>query len=531
MASNAWQQERRSYAKVPSWARRWGQRALITAACTALALTVAACSGSSGTQGAQQGTQQGTTSPSGPTGTLNVGISAAMNLLAPLPYGNGNYELYSVLYSTLVTLNGTSPVPALAKSWQLAADKKSLTLTLLPGLKFSDGTPIDASAIVWNVNWEKEPAPGSHALTAWKQVTASAVNTTTVKLTFSQPIPAIYAMLAGAPIVKPNAVNSGVASGAFKVTKFVAGTQLTMAANPNYFGPAPHVATIVFTNYTETSTAALALRSGTIDLLVMPASTQLDSLKSAGDQFLYAPASQDGYFPSVAFSLLVNSSQAPLNDPRVRQALSLAFDRSGFISTALSGMGDAAQSPFTQSSPAYRASPATASFDLNKAKALLQQAGAGHLTVKMDTVSILPQAVFMPIYQQDLAKIGVTLKINQIDPTTWATAINTGGYQMITQEGAFPDGDPAINFGNNEFGPSQHFSSPRFTTLLDTPASEADASQRSADYVALGQYLQQQMFYIPLVNARLVSAAYSPKVTGVQPLSYSFVDYAHLSVK
>lgn len=509
------------------------------AAGLAASLALAACS-SGGSKAA--GTTSPTSSGGGstpaastkPSGTVRIGLSAAMNTLSPLPFGAKSLEVYNNLYSTPVTVTNGTPSPALASSWSFGPGNRSLTLKLRPNLTFSDGSPLDASAILWNINWQEEPANGSHSLALWKEVTPSAPDPTTVKLAFAHPMPAIFGMLAGLPIVKPGAPSSGVSSGPFMVSKFVPGTSLTVVANPHYWGPPPHAAQLVFTNYTETSTAALALRSGTIDLLMLPAASQVAALKSAGDKILAAAPSSDGYTPSMLLSLLVNTSTPPLNDVRVRQALSLAFDRSQFVASALSGHAEVADSVISSQSPAYQPSPSTASFNLQKAKSLLQQAGVSHLTVDVDAVSILPQTTFMPVYQQDLASIGVTLKINKIDPATWATVAADGTYPgLLTQVNGYPDTDPAINFGNNDLAPvknSQHFSSATYTNMIQAAAQETNPTKRQADYKAIGAYLQQQMIIIPLVDGSSVEAAYSPKMGGVQTAPYSGIDFATLSI-
>ena len=505
----------------------------------AATLTMSAC-GTSSSKASEATTTTGAgsagqaTGSAKPSGTIQIGLSSAMDTLSPLPFGAKNFEVYNDLYSSPVTVANGTPSPALASSWSFGPNDLSLTLNLRPNLTFSDGTPINASTILWNINWEEEPANASHSLALWKEVTPTAVNSTTVKLTFGHPMPEIFGMLAGLPVVKPNAPDSGVSSGPFMVSKFVPGTSLTVVANDHYWGTPPGAAELVFTNYAETSTAALALRSGTINLWLGPAGSQIAALKAAGDKILPATPTNDGYVPSLLLSLLVNTSTPPLNDVRVRQALSLAFNRAQFVTTAMSGFGSPADSLIVTQSPAYEPSPSTTSFDLAKAKALLQQAGVSHLTLSVDSVSILPQNTFMPVYQQDLAQIGVTLNINQIDPATWATVAVSGNFPgLLTQENGFVDTDPAINFGNLDLTPvnnSEHFSSPQYTQMIQAAAAEPDSSKRQADYKAIGAYLQQQMFIIPLANASAAEAAYSPKLSGVQTASFSGIDFPALRI-
>lgn len=505
----------------------------------AAALAMSAC-GTSSSKASQASSRTGTGSAGHaigsikPSGTIQIGLSSAMDTLSPLPFGAKNYEVYNDLYSSPVTVMNGSPSPALASSWTFGPNDLSLTLNLRPNLTFSDGTPINASTVLWNISWEEEPANASHSLALWKEVTPTAVNSTTVKLTFAHPMPEIFGMLAGLPIVKPNAPDSGVSSGPFMVSQFVPGTSLTVVPNKHYWGTPPGAAKLTFTNYANTSTAALALRSGTINLWLLPAGSQIAVLKAAGDKILLAAPTNDGYLPSVLLSLLVNTSTPPLNDILVRQALSLAFNRTQFVATALSGFGSPADSVIAAQSPAYEPSPSTTSFDLAKAKTLLQQAGISHLTLSVDSVSILPQNTFMPVFQQDLAQIGVTLNIHQIDPATWATLAPSGNFpDLLTQENGFVDTDPAINFGNLDLTPvnnSEHFSTPQYTKMVQAAAEETNPTKRQDDYKAIGAYLQQQMFIIPVAYASTVEAAYSPNLSGVQTASFSGIDFPALRI-
>jgi len=307
-----------------------------------------------------------------------------------------------------------------------------------------------------------------------------------------------------------------------------------VGVNPHYWeAGAPHLDSIVFTNYADPATAALALRSGTIGMLLLPPANQIPALESAGDKLLASRATNDGYFPALEQEILVNTSTPPLNNEKVRQALSLAFNRSDYVKTALGGAGQAMESVYIPSSAAYEPSPSTASYNLAKAKQLLQEAGVSNLTLTIDSVSILPQNTFLPVYKQDLAKIGVTLNINTIDVATWATIVGPGNYpELITQENGFTDFDPAINFGNRDFAAnvnSEHWSSPQYAAMVDQAAAEANPAKRLADYKAIGAYLQQQMFIIPLARTTSAAAAYAPDLRGVH-YGYSAPLYAGISL-
>jgi peptide/nickel transport system substrate-binding protein len=495
------------YAKFPCLSPRSRCRWMASAfLAVAVVLSLAGCSGSSSSAPSSRSDASG--------GTLRVGLSSAFASLDPMPISVTDYYLWGLLYDTPITFKGATPQPGLIQSWSMAANARSVTLKLRPGVTYSDGAPFNASALVWNIRWQQQPATASHALALWQQVTATAVNATEVRLSFPHPIPAIYAMLAEMPIVKPGAPNSGVGTGPFEVTSFVPGSSLTVRRNPHYWASGlPRLNMITLTNYSTPPSAAIALKSGTIDMYVSVDASQVSSLQSAGDKILNPPGS--GFY-----QVIINTSTPPLNNPLVRQALSLAFDRAEFVQTSLFGLAQPLYSIFAPASPAYDRALNTGSYDLAKAKALLQQAGVKHLTLSIGSPAILPTNEFLPVYQQDLAQIGVTLKINEIDIATWAQESATGGFpQLLIDADAAGDYDPGILLGNptlTSVGNVLHFSSPQYTAMVQAALTETNAAKRSADYAAIARYVQQQAFVFPLASLPLITA-YAPSVSNVEP--------------
>lgn len=479
---------------------------------------LAATIGGAGLAAAPAGASKHSTGPRR-GGTLKVGLTAAMTTLDPLPFGAKSYFLLHLLYNTAIVATGAKFEPGLVQSWSFAKGGTSMTLHIRPGVRYTDGTPFNATALVWNINWEKLPATGSSSLSLWEDVTATADGSDIVDLKFSQALPEILGMLAAAPMVKPNAPTSGIGTGPFKVKAFTPGQSLTVVKNPSYWVKGkPYLDGIDFTNYSQTTTAALALRASTIDMMLLPSPTQVASLKSDGDTLLKGTGSNDGYQPGALYCLLLNSSTAPLNNVKVRQALSLAFNRKQFVSTILDGLGTPAESFFIKGSPGYHASPTTMSYDLKKAASLLKQAHVSHLTLSIDAVTVVPETKFLPVYQQDLAKIGVKLTIDDIDTATWATIAPTGDFpDMLTQAEGFSFPDPSIALSTPNYrttANSEHFSSPKYTSLIHAAAITTATAKRQADLKAVNEYLEQQSFIIPLAYGTSPVAAYSPTVSG-----------------
>ncbi|WP_432877617.1 ABC transporter substrate-binding protein [Kribbella sp. CA-245084] len=451
-----------------------------------------------------------------------------MTRLNPQPFGTETAAWVRSVYEPLVTLQDGKFVNTLAKSTDLAADGKSLTITLQPNVTYSDGTPFNAAAVLWNINWMKKPTTGAQGIAQWAQVTASKVDDLTVKLTFPRPMPSIYGLLDGAVMVKPDAPDKGIGTGPFMVSKLTAGTSIALVANPKYWDKAnaARLSSLTFQNYPDPSTAAVALQSNTIGM-TNPAVQQIAGLKAAGMQSvnLAVGGNQD---------ILINTTKKPLDDPRVRRALSLAFDRAGFTSSILGGLVKPAYSIFPPSSPAYSDSGNSGKLDLDTARSLLAQAGVNNLSISIDAPAVLPVTQFLPVYKQDLAKVGVTLTIHQIDTASWSKEASTGSFpELLAHAYNFGNSDPALLFTAFPFRPvgnASRYDNKDYQSIVSAAAVDLDPNARISKYQAIDQFVQQQAFMFPVAPIPSV-LMYSPKYTAPKALGDGLITYNSVSAK
>lgn len=504
---------------------RTAMAAVAIAACTiALAACSSSSSGSPATGGNSTAAGGGATTASG---SLTVGVNAAFTRLSPQPFGAETGSWVRSVYEPLVTLQDGKFVNVLAESTQLAADGKSLTIRLHPGVNYSDGTPFNAYAVVWNVKWMKKPETGAQGVAQWALVTAAKVDDMTVKLSFTQPLPSIYGLLNGAVMVKPDAPDKGIGTGPFMVTKFIQGTSIAMKANPNYWDKAnaAKLATLTFQNFPDPSTASVALQSGTIGATT-PNVQQIASLKSAGMQTLNLAVggNQD---------ILINTTKKPLDNADVRKALSLAFDREGFAASLLGGLVKPAYSIFPATSPAYVAADNTGSQNLDQAKQLLAKAGVSNLSVAIDAPAVLSITNFLPVYKQDLAKIGVNLTIHQIDTASWSKEASTGSFtELLAHAYSFGNSDPGLLFTAFPFRPvgnASRYASTVYQNMVEKAAVELNPTDRIAQYQAIDKYVQQQAFMFPVAPIPSI-LMYGPKYTSPTALGDGLVAYNTVSM-
>ncbi len=441
-----------------------------------------------------------TEAPGRPGGTLTVGYVGTVNGLTPNPFGASTYPFRDELFDPLVALDAKGePVPALAESWELADDGLTLTLHLRSGVTFHDGTAFDATAAVANIDWFKDPATGLQGGTSWAKVTAAAVDPSTVQLTFTEKVPEIFYLMSVAMVAKPGALDTGIGTGPFVLDSFTPRGGMKMSANPKYWGEKPKLDALEMREFADTTAAALSAQSGDIDLLLGVAIEQVDSLRKAGLTILENPAPGN-------LDLIVNTTDKGIVDARVRRALSLAFDRERFVETVLQGHGTIESSIFPPGSPVRHAIASSVTpFDLDTAKSLLDEAGVSNLSIDIMSPPVLATDQFLPIYQADLASIGVTLNIKPADAATWAQAVSQPGAipTMATHRYSFGDGDPSLLFITQVFRPDANasgYTSPEYSAMVAAAAAESDPTARLEAYAAIDDFVADEAFVIPIAN-------------------------------
>jgi peptide/nickel transport system substrate-binding protein len=304
------------------------------------------------------------------------------------------------VYDPLVKYKGstTEIQPALAEKWSASADGKVWTLELRKGVKFHDGEPFDAAAVVWNFErwWHEKHPQHENQLKAgqtfeyWegqfegfddKSIVSKveAVGTHTVRITLKQPQAPFLANLGifSFGIASPKAVEKWglefgkhpVGTGAFKFVEWKPNQEIILDANPDYYGQKAKIKRLVLRNIKDNSQRLAALKAGEIhgmeglnpdDVKVVMADPNL--------QVLRRPANNVGY---VAFNYHVKEFQ----DKRVRMAIAHAVNKKGIVDALYGGIGV----PATQQQPpslwGFNKDIKDYEYSTAKAQDLLKQAG------------------------------------------------------------------------------------------------------------------------------------------------------------
>ncbi|GAA1275242.1 ABC transporter substrate-binding protein [Kitasatospora nipponensis] len=486
---------------------------------TGASLLLAACGGADVTAAGSGGN----------SGTLRWGWALPTSWDPVFSSAGWDVHMLSLVYAGLTRLDEQGKaVPALASAWTYAPDGTSVTFTLRPGLTFSDGTALDATAVKQSLDRGRTDPKSLVApqLTHVKDVAAPDAGTVVLHLT--QPDYQIPNLLAGKTgmIVNPRAFTADAAalatqpagSGPFTLTSYTQNAKAVLKRNPSYW----EAGSIKLENFElyplpDAATVVAALQSGQYDVAQIPGS-QVAAAKAAGLEVQVIPS-------LVVAVLDVNTTKAPFDNPDVVSALKYAIDRDALVKTQQFGYGEANYQPFPKGYVGY--DPASADlyrYDPAKAKALLAQAGhpdGVDLTITTTSAQGLPEQL-----QDQLKQVGIRTTI-EVVPVAQATQIVYVQHSkaLFTDQFAGRDSAPQafqVLFGEQGLMNPARTTPPELAAAVEkvsrTPLDSAEypATLQAATALAVRTMPNVFLYSVPRILARRRSVSALPAATVVQ---------------
>ncbi|MDD3410240.1 MAG: ABC transporter substrate-binding protein [Eubacteriales bacterium] len=354
---------------------------------------------------------------------VNIARGGDTTTMDPIFAGdNVDIWLMNLVFEGLVrsTADGKSIEPCLATSWDISDDGKTYTFHLREGVCFSDGTPVKAED--WEYSIERSLAEG-----AWNSLIASisdvqVVDDATVAIVLSNPSGSLLANLAAffCAVVPKDYYSSTdadtlaskpIGTGPFYLESWVPQESMCFKKNPNYWDAGhPMADEINFLCVPDDNTRVMQLQAGQVDV-VTDISVQMESMLQGA-----AGISIKDYESTHVEYISMNFTSEKLNDTRVRQALTYATNRDDLIKAVYGGMGTRCTSFVWPAAPHYNPNLPTYEYDLEKAKALLAEAGASDLELSLIITAGSPTDLMeATILKSQWAEAGVTLNIEQLD--------------------------------------------------------------------------------------------------------------------
>lgn len=450
-----------------------------------------------------------------------------------------NDIIHNMIYSRLLWKDASGEIhPDLATKWEIAADGLSMTLKLRDDVKWHDGKAFTANDYVDMFKYTKDEVLSTATgvqkinglLKSIQDVTA--VDDFTLKLTFAQPVPFIYDILDyWYAILIPDKEDGNltktmaVGSGPFKMTEWKTKEYVRLEKFADYYNKdIPYLDEIIIRRLDQTETLVPNLMSGAVDGIGKVPSSYVETIKADEN---YDVMINEGSGNIV--NVVVNTNLAPLDKKEVRQALSYALDRQLIADEVYYGISEPITSPFYSSaSIAYREDLVTAhEFNLDKAKELLAAAGVGDITLTFVTGTGFPEwKIYAQIWQADLAKIGITLKIDEFENAKFyeiAQSADLGGYNLAGWGTGRTKRDPAIFFQTQpQYGAGEKsgivnpygWYNAEYEDCVTNGRTELDSAKRAEYYQRANEILVEELPMIQVVTNPYV-AGLSKNVKGL----------------
>lgn len=388
--------------------------------------------------------------------------------------------VYSNVFEGLTRFGPDGAVnPGLAESWDISEDGTVYTFTLRSGVTFHDGAAMTAEDVVFTLDRARaEGSTNAQPALFANIVSVEATNDTTVVVTLDGPDGAfLFDMAWGdAVIVDPasadtNATNP-VGTGPFRFVEWVQGDRVELARNEAYWGEPVALEAATFRFISDPNAAFAALMAGDVDAFPnFPAPETLAQFE-ADPRFTVIVGSTEG-----ETILAMNNAQAPLDDIRVRQAISHAINRQDIIDGAMFGYGTPIGTHFAPHNPDYVDLTANSAYDPEAARALLAEAAPDGLSLRM----ALPPPSYArrggEIIAAQLREVGIETEITNLEWAQWLEQVFRGHDFDLTIVSHTEPMDIGIYARPDYYF---QYARPEFVALNDTLATTSDPVERSS---------------------------------------------------
>ncbi|QSZ26784.1 ABC transporter substrate-binding protein [Aceticella autotrophica] len=421
------------------------------------------------------------------------------------------------VWESLTYLNEKlEPKPQLAEKFLPDNTNKVWTFTIRSGIKFHDGSLLNAETVVKNVKRFKEHPKLDDYGTFLNLEKIEAVNDNEVRFIFKKPEPAFPAKVAyfGCPIFSTQSFDSEgkivhpYGTGPFKFEDYKKGEKITVTRNDNYWGGKVKLSKVTFKIIPDPTTRLSALQTGEIQAIadvggVLP--EQANIIKNNSNLVLLSrPVTTTHY-------LLFNNKKAPFNDVNLRQAVSFSIDRSQLVDKVMEGYGEPAETIFTPLAKTWVVRGLWR-YDKNKASEIMNNTKSGipHKAVFVINSSLAnrwPYKAISEIMQSELKTLGFEVELKMLEMGAWKEALKKGEYDLTLTPYTLMTGDPDFFFGRWIYSKGQMniqrgigYNNPEADRIIDAAAIVPELSKRKELYDELQRLVAKDVPLSPIYN-------------------------------
>lgn len=433
-------------------------------------------------------------------GTLNATFSSDPAHFDP-HRGTTAQNFVPLVYNGLVRFKTGTQVrvdefviePDLAERWEISRDGLVYTFRLRRGVRFHDKPPVngremDSADVVWSIQRMLEDTPENIKRDLFAVIkSAEAVDRYTVRITLAEPFAPLLDNLATvfASIVPKADIDYkqvAIGTGPFMLDSFTRGTRYVYKRHANYFEPGqPYLDEIVIHILRDFATRAAALRAGRIDVVdLLPYGQALPIIREG-------TLAWERYQGIFSVHLRLNAAKPPLDNEKVRQALSLALNRQA-IAIALGGGEGVVNGPVPTGlgkwAMDWRKLPYFTR-DVNKARQILREAGFpnGFTIEGVGGASPDNRRVIMEAIKAQWAQIGVTFNFRLVDTASVQRIRFQKDFTILADNftlSSDPDSYLFLEYHSTSSGNVGNYADRGVDRLLEAQRRELDPAKRVA---------------------------------------------------
>ena len=493
-------------------------RAMSLVLAAAMALSLAACGGNQENNGSGGGTAGGYKN------TLTWAQGADVTSLDP-HQGKETpaVQVNTQIFDTLVTVDPETNevVPQIAESWE-QTDDQTYVFKIREGIKFHDGSDLTAEDVKFSLDRARNSAAVSYIVNCIEEVTVDDDHTVTVKTTAPY-APTLRNLAIPFAAIVPKAVveadenafiQNPVGSGPYKFVEWNHGDHVTLKAFDDYYAGKPETENLIMKVIPETSQRTIALETGEVDLAYDLAVNDIPKVNSDDKLTVYEIPSLTCWYVSM------NMNKKPFDNPKVREAMSMAIDRQTIIDTINAGSGQTADAIIAPAVFGYY-STGVKEYNPTKAKELLAEAGYpnGFSTTLWvnDNQSRIEMCQAM---QAMLLEVGVQCNLEVLEFGSFISRTTAGDHDLAYFGWTTSSGDADYSYYSLEHSTQQgaagnrsFLADPDVDKLIEEARSNTNEEERKELYKELAIKLDEINNNIPVYYSSINVGA-NKKVEG-----------------
>ena len=493
-------------------------RAMSLVLAAAMALSLAACGGNQENNGSGGGTAGGYKN------TLTWAQGADVTSLDP-HQGKETpaVQVNTQIFDTLVTVDPETNevVPQIAESWE-QTDDQTYVFKIREGIKFHDGSDLTAEDVKFSLDRARNSAAVSYIVNFIEEVTVDDDHTVTVKTTAPY-APTLRNLAIPFAAIVPKAVveadenafiQNPVGSGPYKFVEWNHGDHVTLKAFDDYYAGKPETENLIMKVIPETSQRTIALETGEVDLAYDLAVNDIPKVNSDDKLTVYEIPSLTCWYVSM------NMNKKPFDNPKVREAMSMAIDRQTIIDTINAGSGQTADAIIAPAVFGYY-STGVKEYNPTKAKELLAEAGYpnGFSTILWvnDNQSRIEMCQAM---QAMLLEVGVQCNLEVLEFGSFISRTTAGDHDLAYFGWTTSSGDADYSYYSLEHSTQQgaagnrsFLADPDVDKLIEEARSNTNEEERKELYKELAIKLDEINNNIPVYYSSINVGA-NKKVEG-----------------